>query len=517
MTRQMSLKMKLTLLILAVMLPVVAGFGILFQLLMSNTYRTLTAALEARAVANVTAAASDISFEMAANQREEVLAKLRAFANAHPEMASLTVLDKAKMPFAEIGKTRSAQELYKGFDGLGRPDSRVQDNMVVAVAPILTDENAAVGYVVYAESLQSFLNQRSRMVTWVVSIFLLGLLVVSTSVYFIGHQTAAPINLLVEAAQRIADGDLKETRLEVSGSAETARLAASVKSMAEALRRQVSAIKELTLEVSAVSGEVASAMTHLASSASEQAAAVAETASTVEEMEKIGKVAAQNASQIAEAAGKTTETSIRGRQAVETTNGIILMIKEDSQTISSKSKNLLSNVEEVGNIISSVNSIAEQSKILAVNASIEAAKAGEYGAGFAVVAQEVKDMAQQSKEATLQITRTLTSIRQAIEDMVSTADKGQRRTEEGVQMVAGAGAIVNDLSEAIRENSELANVISTNVNQQTLGLTQIASAVDQINNTAFENQKISGKIEEITRQMTQAVRHLQNLVDRWKL
>ena len=246
----------------------------------------------------------------------------------------------------------------------------------------------------------------------------------------------------------------------------------------------------------------------MTSSASEQAAAVTETAATVEEMEQAGKSAAGNAGLIVDAAEKTTEASIRGREAVETTNAIILKIKEDSQDIADKSRHLLSAVEEVGNIIRSVNAIAEQSKILAVNASIEAAKAGEYGSGFAVVAQEVKDLAQQSKDATLQITGTLTNIRQAIEMMVETSHSGEARTTEGVTTIANAGAIMNDLSEAIRENSEFANVIATNVNQQTVGLTQIATSIEQINCAAYENQHISRRNSEMAAQMIKVIAEL---------
>lgn len=241
-----------------------------------------------------------------------------------------------------------------------------------------------------------------------------------------------------------------------------------------------------------------------------------ETAATVEELEQSGKNVAGNANQIVEAADKTTKASIRGREAVKTANDIILQIKEDSQDISDKSRKLVSAVEEVVNIIRSVNGIAEQSKILAVNASIEAAKAGEYGSGFSVVAQEVKDLAQQSKDATREITGTLTTIRQAIESMVDTAQQGKERTEKGVTMIANAGAIMNDLSEAIRENSEFANVIESNIKQQAVGLTQIATSIEQINSTALDNQNISRKISLSTSKMTESFDLLTEMVGTWR-
>jgi methyl-accepting chemotaxis protein len=194
----------------------------------------------------------------------------------------------------------------------------------------------------------------------------------------------------------------------------------------------------------------------------------------------------------------------------------MIQIKDDSQKIAEKSRLLLSQLEEVGNAIGSVNGIAEQSKILAVNASIEAAKAGQYGSGFAVVAQEVKDLAQQSKEATFQITGSLVAIRQAIEAMVGMAQAGEDRTADGAKMIRNAGAIVNDLSEAIRENSDFANVIATTVNQQTTGLTQIATAIDEINKSASENQTVSKTVEQSAREVLDTLIQLEELTDNWR-
>jgi methyl-accepting chemotaxis protein len=518
-----SLRGRLTIGVLAVMLLVMVALFLVFLQLIGNLDQRLFDTMKARALANASALMSATAFELTVGDDkslEEARKKLDSFRKEHKnEASSISVVGKNKKIDSVVGQDVNARQLIKDpkLKDFGSGKAVVKGDLVVALVPIRADEgSSAVGTLVYVESLEDYFDARSRSVGILVAAMAMGLVLIVVVVLIIGGWTAKPIVKLVDAAERIADGDLREITVQESSMLETERLAASVKRMAEALQKQVIAIKTLIRDVSEVSREVAQAMAHLASSASQQAAAVAETASTVEEMEKAGRSAAGNAGQIVDASEKTTEASIRGRQAVDTTSGLILRIKEDSQAISAKSKALVTSVEEIGNIIGSVNAIAEQSKILAVNASIEAAKAGEYGVGFAVVAQEVKDLAQQSKEATLQITGTLTAIRQAIENMVSTAEHGERRTEEGVKMVANAGAIVNDLSEAIRENSEFANIINTSVSQQTLGLTQIASAIEQINVSAMENQEISRKIEESTRQMTDSMDRLIGLVGQWK-
>lgn len=513
---QMSLKSRLALSVVAVWLVVAAVIGYFFSNMLSDTNNALFAALQERAAANAKAVVGDISYDVQIDSKGEVGNKLADFAKKHDVAYSISVLDAKGRIFAEKGAQVAGTRLFSLFGDKKAGSTRRTESLIVAMEPILSDENSVVGHVVYTESLRPHFERQRKVVMQAVGVAIAGLVIFIIGALAIGRQVAKPILTLVTAAQRIADGNLESISIEETGSLETRRLARSVKAMAEALQGQVLAIKKLTNALSSVSKDITGTMAHLATSASQQAAAVTETASTVEEMEKAGQSAAGNANQIVEAAEKTTEASIRGRRAVEKTNEIILKIKDDSQDISDKSRALLNSVEEVGNIIRSVNAIAEQSKILAVNASIEAAKAGEYGSGFAVVAQEVKDLAQQSKDATLQITGTLTAIRQAIETMVDTAQSGKDRTEEGVNTIANAGAIMNDLSEAIRENSDFANVIAANINQQTVGLTQIATAIEEINSTALENQNISRSIVDRTTQMNESFDLLTKMVDRWR-
>lgn len=527
MKTQMSLKWKLTLSVFLVLVVMCAVIAVAFKAFFDRTDEQFFAALKKAAFANAKAVAGEIAFELAAKLPEDAEGKLKLIADRTGGVYAIIILQANGAPFARVGaQDVKIEPIRTAMDNFEKEGVAVVDDLVVAVFHAKAEEGGMEGeeapaageggVILYMESLKSYRDFQRKWIRGGIIGMAAILVFMSLIAFLLGHNTAKPLNRLVVAAQRIADGDLENISVEMTGSGETNRLAVSIQSMARALQAQVIAIKAITKDVSAVSREVASAMTHLASSAAEQAAAVTETASTVEEMEKAGKSAGGNAGQIVEAAEKTTEASIRGRNAVETTSEIILMIKDDSQDISEKSKNLLAAVEEVGNIIASVNGIAEQSKILAVNASIEAAKAGEYGSGFAVVAQEVKDLAQQSKDATLQITDTLTAIRQAIEKMVGTAQAGEQRTDEGVRMIANAGAIMNDLAEAIRENSDFANVIATNINQQTIGLTQIATAIEEINSTALENQDISRKIEHSTRSMTRSVDKLSDLIGKWR-
>jgi len=543
MKRQLSLGVNLTLRIGAVLLLVVATLFVVFFWFTQRLQDRMFAAVETGALAKARIVATEISYDLVGitgdknaesrkNAIDDVAGKLEQFRtkwalesgkrNASSESErDRTWMVALDLDNAHAGAT-TGEEMQTAFPGgFKYAPEKDEDGTKLVGDTIVASVKAQVegktsGHVVYAESVAEYAAFKTRMFAMMTGGLALGFVFVVVGAIFVGRRAAAPINRIARTAEQMAAGELRRIDLRREGILETDNLSSSVARMAEALRAQVISTKQLAAEASEMSREVAGAMAHLATSAAEQAAAVSETASTVEEMEKAGKSVGENARQIVDAAEKTTEASIRGRKAVDTTSDIILKIKEDSQESSAKSKTLLANVEEIGNIIASVNAIAEQSKILAVNASIEAAKAGEYGAGFAVVAQEVKDLAQQSKEATEQITKTLTGIRHAIEGMVGTAAIAERRTDEGVKMVANAGAIVNDLSEAIRENSDFANGIFSAVTQQTLGLTQIATAIEQINSSAMENQSISRKMEQSTRHMSESLEHLSQLVGKWK-
>ncbi len=516
------MKWKLTLGVLIVLIPLGVIIGFFFHYLNAESDKKLFDAYRERARANANAASELIGFEMAAELTGEIDTKLKGFVSEHREVYSLSVLDRKKKTYVALGATINAKVLVKKFPKSKKNGGSitVADDLVVALSPIRSpDDQRTLGYVLYTESLAEHYSLR-RLVNWGgIVAFVLGILVITLGVYFIGHTATKPIFKLVSAAESIADGDLE--RIDVTdkraGSVEIDRLATSIDRMAVALQKQVLAIKSLTLDMSESSREVTGAVSNLASSATEQASAVTETAATVEEMERTGENAAGNANRIVDAAGKSSAASTRGRHAVTAAHDIMLKIREDSQGISDKSSDLLASVEEIGSIIGSVTAIADQSKILAVNASIEAAKAGEYGAGFAVVAQEVKDLAEQSKEATVQITSALNAIRAAIENVVVTAGAGARRTEEGVTMIANSGAIMNDLGEAIRENSEGANIIASNIKQQTVGLKQIGTAIGQIKSVAEENKGISRSIEQIANRMDTGMKELLELTDKWKV
>jgi methyl-accepting chemotaxis protein len=196
-----------------------------------------------------------------------------------------------------------------------------------------------------------------------------------------------------------------------------------------------------------------------------------------------------------------------GQQAVIETVSGMNSIKEQVETIAENILVLSEQTQQIGEIIASVNDIAEQSNLLALNAAVEAARAGEHGRGFAVVANEVRNLAERSKQATAQVRTILSDIQKATNAVVMVTEEGTKGVEQGVRLVDRAGLTIRQLSDIIRENLNSTQQIMAVIQQQNVGVEQVAQAMTNINEVT--NQNVAA-----TRQLQQSVEGMNHLAER---
>jgi methyl-accepting chemotaxis protein len=252
--------------------------------------------------------------------------------------------------------------------------------------------------------------------------------------------------------------------------------------------RQISRqLRDAIVQLTSSIAEIMATSSQLASSAAETATAVGETTTTVEEVKQTGQVSAEKAKYVSENAQKITQVAQHGKKATEDLVAGINVIRERMESIAESIVRLSEQGQAIGEIIATVNDIADQSNLLAVNAAIEAAKAGDQGKGFAVVAQEIKGLAEQSKKATASVRTILTDIQRGTGNAVMATEQGSRAVEAGIKQSASAREAIGALTESVIEAAQAATQISVSSKQQMVGMDQVAQAMESINQATTQN------------------------------
>lgn len=300
-------------------------------------------------------------------------------------------------------------------------------------------------------------------------------IVLSTSRSIIRH-----INVFRQYSNRIASGDLRQT-LTIKGHDEIAELGVDLNSMTTNLATITKQIAQASHNMVSTLEEVKQAVGVQSSGATEQASSINEITASLEEIEKSSAQTMEKAKSLGDVAERTQSKGKQGLESVEQSILGMKAVRDKVQMIAQTILELSNQTQQVGEITSAVNNLAQQSKMLALNASIEAAKAGEAGKGFAVVASEVKNLAEQSEQSTTQVQKILEDIRQATEKAVMATEEGTKGVDQGTSLVEQTGEIVRGLSDLIHEATMASQQIEAAVRQEGVGIEQITAGMNEIN------------------------------------
>lgn len=327
-----------------------------------------------------------------------------------------------------------------------------------------------------------------------------------------------PLNMSLHVANLIAGKDLTKD-LSVYGKRrdEFGLLFQSFNRMVDILREQMKGILEGVNVIASSSSEIMASTTQIASGSSETAAAITETTTTVEEVRQAAQLSSQKAKNLTDSATRVAQVSQNGQKAVNETVDGINHIRKQMDEIAQTVIRLSEQSQSIGSIIASVTDLADQSNLLAVNAAIEAAKAGDQGKGFAVVAQEIKNLAEQSKQATMQIRSILNDIQKATSAAVLATEQGNKAVEEGVKKSVQAGDAIRVLSESSGEAVQVSTQIVASGQQQLIGMDQIGTAMQNINQAGLENAASMTQAEKSVRNLHELGQKLKELVEQFKM
>jgi len=333
----------------------------------------------------------------------------------------------------------------------------------------------------------------------------------------ISSSIAIPLAAVAERAQSIADGDLRQKELVVHSSDETGRLAAVFNQMVQRLTAMARQTREITGNLNAAVAQIQAATQQQAAGTAEQSAAVHETTATMEEISHSGAQISEKARQVAAAAEATSNASHAGLAAVRGVRSSMLGIQEQAGAVAENIVDLSARTQAVGEIIASVNEIAEQSNLLALNAAIEAAAAGEHGRSFSVVAAEMKNLAEQSKQATLQVRTILGEIQKGINTSVMLTEEAVKRVESGGQQVEVAEQTIQEMSQNIVQSIQAFQQIVAATNQQQIGFDQVTRAIQNIRDASEQSAAGTGQLEQAASNLSELGLRLQAAVETYKI
>ena len=283
------------------------------------------------------------------------------------------------------------------------------------------------------------------------------------------------------------------------------------------LQDMITQIREAATNLGSAAAEILAATSQQASGANEQSAAISQTTTTVDEVKTISEQATQRAQEVVDASQRTVEVSHSGQQAVENTIQSMTHIKEQVESIAENILALSEQTQQIGEIIASVNDISAQSNILALNASVEAARAGEHGKGFAVVAVEVRNLAEQSRQATAQVRAILSDIQNGINGTVMATEEGTKVVDQGVQLATQAQETIGQLTGVIEESAQASMQVMAGGRQQASGVEQIAVAMQNINQATLQSLTSTRQAEKAAQELNSLARSLAEIVEQYRL
>ena len=288
-----------------------------------------------------------------------------------------------------------------------------------------------------------------------------------------------------EAILRLLDemGDLADGDLTVSATVTediTGAIADSINYAIDALRNLVSAINDTTQQVSSAAQQTQATAMHLAEASDHQAQQITDASTAINEMATSIEQVSSNAAEVAAEATRSVSIASQGSEAVQKTIHGMDTIREHIQETSKRIKRLGESSQEIGDIVELINDIAEQTNILALNAAIQAAMAGEAGRGFAVVADEVQRLAERSSDATRQIEGLVKAIQTDTNEAVASMEQSTAEVVGGAQLAHDAGQALEAIENVSTHLAELISTISGSAKQQANAATNISDTMNVI-------------------------------------
>ncbi|HJV65799.1 MAG TPA: methyl-accepting chemotaxis protein [Geomonas sp.] len=325
-----------------------------------------------------------------------------------------------------------------------------------------------------------------------------------------------PLSRAVEAANRLADGDLT-VEIQANSRDESGQLLMAMRNMVHNLKELVTETVHISSGIASASNQLHVTSAQIATGAEEVASQSGTVATASEEMSATSSDIAHNCVLAAEISRKSTATAQAGAKVVNDTIAGMEVIAARVRDTAGTVEALGGRSEEIGKIVGTIEDIADQTNLLALNAAIEAARAGEQGRGFAVVADEVRALAERTSKATREIGAMIKAIQGETREAVRAMEEGVREVENGAVSSRRSGDALAEILGGINEVTQQVGQIATAAEQQTATTTEVTTNIQQITEVVQQTARGADETAGAAAQLAKEASELQNLVGRFKL
>lgn len=326
-----------------------------------------------------------------------------------------------------------------------------------------------------------------------------------------------PVGKVVELASAVADGDLTAPSLNFRTKDEMGLLGESLNKMKENLNGMLEKVKTTSDHVAQAATQLATTSNQIVNGAEKQSRQTDQVATAMEETSATVVEIAKNSQNASESAKAAQETAVKGGDVVSKAIKGMMTVADTVKTSAGTVEALGKSSEQIGAIVAVINDIADQTNLLALNAAIEAARAGEQGRGFAVVADEVRKLAEKTTKATKEIADMIKTIQNETKGAMSSMHEGTKQVTEGVKLANEAGDALRHIVSSVEKVTDLIRQTATAADQQSVTAEEISNNVSGIATVAKETLEGVKQISTATEDLSKIADELQRIVGSFRL